>query len=87
MINYSVFKGARLLCNSNLKREIRKGLNETFFSRLLIYNSYKVNKRLLIYYKKYIFNKKHKFSTIRKNYSFTFTYNEIIKRSAAEHEL
>ena len=31
MINHSVFKGARLLCNSNLKREIRKGLNETFF--------------------------------------------------------
>ena len=31
MINYSVFKGARLLCNSYLKWEIRKGLNETFF--------------------------------------------------------
>ena len=30
MINYSVFKGARTLCNSYLKREIRKGLNETF---------------------------------------------------------
>ena len=31
MINYSVFKGARVLCNSYWKREIRKGLNETFF--------------------------------------------------------
>ena len=31
MINYSVFKGDRLLCSSYLKREIRKGLNETFF--------------------------------------------------------
>ena len=31
MINCSVFKGARLLCNSYLKREIIKGLNETFF--------------------------------------------------------
>ena len=31
MINYSVFKGARLLSNSYLKRGIRKGLNETFF--------------------------------------------------------
>ena len=29
--NYSVFKGARLLCNGYLKREIRKGLNEIFF--------------------------------------------------------
>ena len=28
--NYSVFKGTRLLCSSYLKREIRKGLNETF---------------------------------------------------------
>ena len=55
------------------------------FSRLLIYNSYSVNERLLIYYKKYKFNKKHKFNTIRKNYSFTFTYNEIIKSGAAEH--
>ena len=26
------------------------------FSRLLIYNSYNVNERLLIYYKKYKFN-------------------------------
>ena len=75
MINYSVFKGARLLCNSYLKREIR----------ILIYNSYTVNERLLIYYKNYKFYKKHKFNTIRKNYSFTFTYNEIIKRGAAEH--
>ena len=40
------------------------------FSRLLIYNSYNVNERLLIYYKKYKCNKKHKFNTIRKNYSF-----------------
>ena len=31
MIDYSVFKGARLLCNSYLRREIIKGLNETFF--------------------------------------------------------
>ena len=31
MINYSFLKGARLLCNSYLKREIIKGLNETFF--------------------------------------------------------
>ena len=32
MINYSLFKGAQLLlCNSYLKWEIRKGLNETFF--------------------------------------------------------
>ena len=33
MINYSVFKGTRLLglCTSYLKREIRKGLNETIF--------------------------------------------------------
>ena len=31
MINNSVFKEARLLCNSYLKREIRKGLNKTFF--------------------------------------------------------
>ena len=31
MINYSVFKGARLLCNSYSKREIRKGLYETSF--------------------------------------------------------
>ena len=31
MIKYSVFEGARLLCNSYLKPEIRKGLNETFF--------------------------------------------------------
>ena len=45
------------------KQEIRKGLNKTFL-RLLICNSYNVNKRLLIYYKKYklIF-----FNTIRKN--------------------
>ena len=60
------------------------------FSRLLIYNSYNVDERLLIYYKKYKFNKKHKFNTIRKNYSFTFTCNEIIKLDAAErirHEL
>ena len=64
MINYSVFKGTRLLCSSYLKREIKKGLNETF-SRLLIYDSYNVNERLLIYYKKYKFNKKHKFNTIR----------------------
>ena len=28
--------------------------------------------------------KKHKFNTIRKNYSFTFTYNEINKRGTAE---
>ena len=84
MINYSVFKGARLLCNSYLKREIRKGLNESF-SRLLIYNSYNVNERLLIYFKKYKFDKKHKLNTIRKNYSFTPTYNEIIKRGASEH--
>ena len=31
MINYSVFKGARLFCNSYLKQEIRKGLNKAFF--------------------------------------------------------
>ena len=31
MINYSVFKGARLLCNSYLKQEIRKNLYKTFF--------------------------------------------------------
>ena len=31
MINHSVFKGARLLCNSYLKGEIRKGLTETLF--------------------------------------------------------
>ena len=31
MINYSVFKGVRLLCNSYLKQEIRKSLNETVF--------------------------------------------------------
>ena len=60
------------------------------FSRLLNYNSYNVNERLLIYYKKDKFNKKYKFNTIRKNYSFTFTYIEIIKRGVAEnirHEL
>ena len=28
------------------------------YSRLLIYNSYNVNERFLIYYKKYKFNKK-----------------------------
>ena len=56
MINYSVIKGARILCNSYLKPEIRK---EKHFSRILIYNSYSVNERLLIYYKKYKFNKKH----------------------------
>ena len=64
------------------------------FSRLLIYSSYNVNERLLVYYKKYKFNKKkkktkkkkkHKFNTIRRNYSFTFTYNVIIKRGATEH--
>ena len=85
MINYSVFKGARLLCNSYLKWEIRKGLNETFYRDYSFTIYYNVNERLLIYYKKYKFNKKHKFNTIRKNYSFTFTYNEIIKRGAAEH--
>ena len=53
-------------------------------SRLLIYNSYNENERLLIYYKKYKFNNKHKFNTIQKIYSFTFTCNEIIKRGAAE---
>ena len=31
MINNSVFKGTRQLCNSYLKRKIRKGLNETLF--------------------------------------------------------
>ena len=35
------------------------------FSRLLIYNSYNVNERLLIYYKKYKFNKKHKINLIQ----------------------
>ena len=56
------------------------------FSRLFIYNSYNVSERLLIYYKKYKFNKKkHKFNTIRKNDSFAFTYNEINKRGGAEH--
>ena len=85
MINYSVFKGARLICNSSLKRDIRKDLNE-IFSRLLIYNSYNVAIRKITHLlQKYKFNKKHKFNTIRKNYSFTFTYNEIIKRGAAEH--
>ena len=56
------------------------------FSRLLIYDSYDVNERLLIYYKKYKFNKKNINSIqYEKNKSFTFTYNEIIKRSAGEH--
>ena len=59
MINYSVFKGSLLLCNSYLKREIRKGLKEKM-SRLLISNSFNVNERLLIYYKNYKFNKKKK---------------------------
>ena len=55
------------------------------FSKLLICNSYNVNERLLIYYKITNLTKKHKFNTIGKNDSFTFTYTEIIKRGAAEH--
>ena len=55
------------------------------FLRLLIYNSYNINEILLIYYKNTNLTKKHKFNTLRKNYSFTFTYNEIIKRVTAEH--
>ena len=56
------------------------------FSRLLIYNSYNVNKRLLNYYKKYKFNKKHKFNSYNtKKNTHLHLYNEIIKRGAAEH--
>ena len=56
------------------------------FSRLLIYNSYNVNKRLLNYYKKYKFNKKHKFNSYNtKKNTHLDLYNEIIKRGAAEH--